>query len=140
VVLADLGEFVNPRGRLRRVGSASLPDQVTGLLLVATCRYGDGQIEKGGRCLSDRCGGSVSHERGGAHAVAVGPSCQTIQQAGELARFGQGFEDRPGVAGSGQVEQRGSVLGRDRLLVFFPGKLVERVGDCVGEQVIAAVG
>jgi hypothetical protein len=44
------------------------------------------------------------------------------------------------VAGSGQVEQRGSVLGRDRLLVFFPGKLVERVGDCVGEQVIAAVG
>jgi hypothetical protein len=51
MVLADFGELVDPRGHLGGIGRACLPDQVTGLPVVASCRRSGGQVEDGGRCL-----------------------------------------------------------------------------------------
>jgi hypothetical protein len=63
-----------------------------------------------------------------------------VQQAGKLAGFCEGVEDRLGVAGSGQVEQRGRALGCDRLLVILAGKLAKRTSDYFGAQVLPAIG
>ena len=104
VVLADLGELVDPRRHLAGSSVAGLPDQVAGLVLVAADRGADGAGRTGRspprRGWWRRCRPPARRGRGLAGSGRMARACS---RPGNSAWFGQGLEDRLGVAGPGQV-------------------------------------
>ena len=102
-MLADLGELVDPRGRLGRIECAGLADQVAGLILVASYRHGDREVEDGGRRLGDGCRRLVQA------TSAAGP---TLAASDRMASVCSRLGNRPGSARASKTGSASPDLAR----------------------------
>ena len=133
VMLADLGELVDPGRCLSRDRASGPARGLRRWLVVSAMRGADGAVEQGESLRSAAAAVADGHDRCcGPSADGVGAAGQGVQQAGELGRVGEGVENRlrvrlarPGPAGPLARSAR-------RLVIVLLGEIMKVPGHGVG--------